>query len=79
MSRRPRKAEATNAGDESGNRQAMEEARAALRMIREAVEMLGPPGTMASEEAVNALRGPGLMGEAEEIVAGIRRIAHSTR
>ncbi|AID29271.1 hypothetical protein [Mesorhizobium jarvisii] len=47
------------------------EGRAALRLIRETVEEHCPPGVLPSEEAVNALYGPGLMGEAEAIAAAI--------
>lgn len=57
-------------------RRAMAEARAALRLIRETVETLGPVGAMASEEATNALRGLTLMAEAEEIVEGIKPDRH---
>jgi hypothetical protein len=53
----------------------LREAWAALRMIREAVEELGPPGCIQSEEWVCATRGPTPMAEAEEIVRGIHKIA----
>ncbi|ODA95006.1 hypothetical protein BFX40_20480 [Mesorhizobium sp. SEMIA 3007] len=45
--------------------------RAALRLIRETVEEHCPPGVLPSEEAVNALYGPGLMDEAEAIAAAV--------
>lgn len=41
--------------------------RAALRMIRETIETLGPPGALPSEEAVLAACGPELVHEAEAI------------
>ena len=47
----------------------------ALRMIREAVETLGPPGAMRSEEAVLATLGPEPTDEAEAIIEGIKAIA----
>lgn len=55
----------------------LREAWAALAMIREAVETLGPVGAMPSEEAVNAFIAPTFMGEAEAIVAGIQKIANA--
>jgi hypothetical protein len=50
----------------------MTEARAALRMIREALEQYVP---VASEEAVNATRGVAYTDEAEELVEVIHRLA----
>lgn len=51
------------------------EPRAALRMIREAVEELfGPIASLESEEAT-LLRGPELIHEAEAIVEALRRVA----
>lgn len=44
-------------------------------MIREAVETLGPPGAMRSEEAVLATLGPEPVHEAEAIIEGIQAIA----
>jgi hypothetical protein len=41
---------------------------AGLRMIREAVETLGPPGVLPSGEAVISLYGPEPIHEAEAIV-----------
>jgi hypothetical protein len=43
-------------------------ARQALRMVRETIETLGPPGTLPSEEAVNSLYGPEPVHEAQAIV-----------
>ncbi|TPM41525.1 hypothetical protein [Mesorhizobium sp. B2-3-4] len=45
--------------------------RAALRMIREAIEQHCPPGVLPSEEAVNGLYGPCVMDEAEALAAAI--------
>ena len=45
----------------------------ALRMIREAVETLGPPGVLPSEEAVLKLYGPEPVHEAQAIVEGQRK------
>ncbi|MER9937395.1 hypothetical protein [Mesorhizobium sp. M0088] len=45
--------------------------RAALRMVRAAIEEHCPPGVLPSEEAVNGLYGPGLMDEAEALAAAI--------
>ena len=49
------------------------EARAALRMIREVVEMYAPSGSVLPEERVE----PPLTAEAEALVAGILAIAHA--
>ena len=49
------------------------EARAALRMIREAVEMHAPSGSVLPEERVE----PPLAAEAEALVAGILAIARA--
>jgi hypothetical protein len=46
----------------------------ALRMIREAVEMLGPPGILASEEAVLTLYGPEPVHEAQAIVEALTKM-----
>jgi hypothetical protein len=45
---------------------------AALRMIREAVETLGPPGILPSQEAVLALYRPESVHEATAIVKPCR-------
>lgn len=47
----------------------------ALRMVREAVETLGPPEAMRSEEAVLATLGPEPIHEAQAIIEGIQAIA----
>jgi hypothetical protein len=52
----------------------MNNAWAALRMIREAVETLGPPGIVPSGEAVLALYGPEPVHEAEAIVEALRKL-----
>jgi hypothetical protein len=46
----------------------------ALRMIREAVEMLGPPGILPSEEAVLALYGAEPVHEAQAIVEALTKM-----
>ena len=46
----------------------------ALRMIREAVETLGPPGILPSEEAVLRLYGPEAVHEAQAIVDALTNI-----
>jgi hypothetical protein len=48
-----------------------EDARAALRMIREEVELHAPPGAVVSEEDVE----PPLVAEAAALIGGIRAIA----
>jgi hypothetical protein len=48
-------------------------------MIREAVETLGPPGAMRSEEAVLATLGPEPVHEAQAIIEGIQAIAAAPR
>jgi hypothetical protein len=52
----------------------MENAWAALRMIRETVETLGPPGILPSEEAVLMLYGPEPVHEATAIVEALRKL-----
>ena len=47
---------------------------AGLRMIREAVETLGPPGVLPSGEAVISLYGPEPIHEAEAIVDALGAI-----
>ncbi|WOH55328.1 hypothetical protein [Bradyrhizobium sp. BWC-3-1] len=49
-------------------RENMQNAWAALRMVREAVETLGPPGILISEEEVLAQSGPEPIHEATAIV-----------
>jgi hypothetical protein len=52
---------------------------AALRMIREAVETLAPPGALRSEEAVLGTLGPEPTHEAQAIIEGIQAIAAAPR
>jgi hypothetical protein len=47
---------------------------AAIRMIREAVETLGPPGMLPSKEAVLQLYGPLPVHEAQAIVDALRKM-----
>ena len=47
---------------------------AALRMIREAVETLGPPGILPSQDAVLAHDGPEPGHEATAIVEALRKL-----
>lgn len=47
---------------------------AGLRMIRDAIEMLGPVGVLISPEAVLLKYGPEPVHEAEAIVEAIREI-----
>jgi hypothetical protein len=49
----------------------LQNAWAALRMIRETVETLGPPGVLISEEQVLAQYGPEPMHEATAIVKAL--------
>jgi hypothetical protein len=44
-----------------------------LRMIREAIETLGPPGVLPSQEAVITLYGPEPIHEAQAIVDALTR------
>jgi hypothetical protein len=51
---------------------------AALRMIRETVETLGPPGTLPSQDAVLEHYGPEPVHEVTAIVEALRKIlAHA--
>ena len=52
----------------------LREAWAALAMIRETVETLGPPGAVKGAEYLD---GPAFMHEADALVNGIRAIAES--
>lgn len=52
----------------------MQNAWAALRMIRETIETLGPPGLLISEEEVLAQFGPEPVHEATAIVDALRVI-----
>ena len=55
-------------------RQTTKNALAGLRMIREAVETLGPPGILPSSEAVMERYGPEPVHEAEAIVDALRKV-----
>lgn len=59
--------------------QNMRDGWAALRMIREAVETLGPVGCMVSEEHTACAVAPTPQAEAEAIIAGIQKIAEQAR
>lgn len=58
--------------EREASRENMANARAALRMIRETIETLGPPGALPSEEAVLLLYGPEPLHETEAICAALR-------
>jgi hypothetical protein len=47
---------------------------AALRMIRETIETLGPPGALPSGEAVVMLYGPEPIHEGQAIVDALRKL-----
>jgi hypothetical protein len=47
---------------------------AALRMIRETIETLGPPGALPSKEAVLILYGPEPIHEGQAIVDALRKV-----
>jgi hypothetical protein len=47
---------------------------AALRMIRETVETLGPPGALPSRDTVLIEHGPEAVHEAQAIVEALRRL-----
>jgi hypothetical protein len=47
---------------------------AALRMIRETLETLGPPGILPSQEAVLKLYGPEPVNEAAAIVDALQKL-----
>lgn len=53
----------------------LREAHAAMQLIREAVETLGPVGAMRSSEYIACAIAPTFTEEALEIVRGIQRIA----
>jgi hypothetical protein len=52
----------------------VQNARAALRMIREAIETLGPPGVLISEEEVLARYGPEPIHQATAIVEALTKM-----
>lgn len=56
-----------------------EDGRAALRMIRQTIETLGPPGALPSEEAVLGARGPELVHEAEAICEALVELLPADR
>jgi hypothetical protein len=55
-------------------RETQESWSAALRMIRETVETLGPPGVLPSQDAVLALYGPEPVHEATAIVEALQKL-----
>lgn len=55
-------------------RETMQNAWHALRMIRETVETLGPPGILPLEDAVLQLYGPEPVHEATAIVEALQRL-----
>jgi hypothetical protein len=55
-------------------RENVQNAWAGLRMIRETIETLGPPGALPSEEAVLRLYGPEPVHEAAAIVGALRKL-----
>jgi hypothetical protein len=61
-------------GLEDVRRETMQNAWHALRMIREAIETLGPPGVLPSQEAVLKLYGPEPVHEATAIVNALRTV-----
>jgi hypothetical protein len=59
---------------EEVRRENMQNAWHALRMIRETIETLGPPGALPSKEAVLKLYGPEPAHEASAIVDALQRL-----
>jgi hypothetical protein len=55
-------------------RENFQNALAALRMIRETIETLGPPGVLPSNEAVLMLYGPEPIHEGQAIVDALKRL-----
>jgi hypothetical protein len=55
-------------------RENMQNAWAALRMIRETIETLGPPGALASRDGVLMLYGPEPVHEAQAIVDALTKL-----
>ena len=55
-------------------RENYENAMAALSMIRETIETLGPPGVLPSNEAVLLLYGPEPIHEGQAIVDALRKL-----
>jgi hypothetical protein len=56
----------------------VQNALAALRMIRETIETLGPPGVLPSGEGVLMLYGPEPIHEGQAIVDALRKILAPT-
>jgi hypothetical protein len=57
-------------------RENMQNAWAALRMIRETIETLGPPGALPSRDTVLFERGPEPVHEGQAIVDALRKLLH---
>jgi hypothetical protein len=55
-------------------REPYQSALTALRMIRETIETLGPPGALPSSEAVLMLYGPEPIHEGQAIVDALRKL-----
>jgi hypothetical protein len=51
----------------------------ALRMVRETIETLGPPGALPSEEAVLKLYGPEPIHEGQAIVDALTKLLATKR
>jgi hypothetical protein len=51
----------------------------ALRMVRETIETLGPPGALPSEEAVLKLYGPEPIHEGQAIVDALTKLLAAKR
>jgi hypothetical protein len=51
-----------------------EEAWAAMSFLHEALSELCPPGSLPSEEAINARYGPTFLGYAKAFVAAVRQL-----
>jgi hypothetical protein len=68
-------------GDESTERwrENMQNAWVALRMIREAIQTLGPPGTLMSRDAVLIEHGPEPVHEAQAIVDALNKLSGASK
>jgi hypothetical protein len=53
------------------------EAWSAMSLIHEALSNFGPVGTLPSEEAINAERGPSFSGYAEAFIEAIARVSRT--
>ena len=60
-------------------RENYQKALAALRMIRETIETLGPPGALPSRDTVLIERGPEPIHEGQAIVDALRKLLGSTK